>query len=94
MPPKALPRAPGTSSGLHFRRFSEDVGVHLGRFSEDLSALQKAVRWEDSKTLHKIFSRTRKVREKIISAGQDTDAVDFGRSNTRKKISKIKNRKK
>lgn len=77
-----------------FLKNKDAVLEMIGRFSEDLSALQKAVRWEDSKTLHKIFSRTRKVREKIISAGQDTDAVDFGRLNTRKKISKIKNRKK
>ena len=77
-----------------FLKNKDAVLEMIGRFSEDLSALQKAVRWEDSKTLHKMFSRTRKIREKIISAGQDTDAVDFGRSNNRKKISEIKNRKK
>ena len=77
-----------------FLKNKDAVLKMIGRFSKDLSALQKAVRWEDSETLYKIFSRTRKVREKIISAGQDTDAVDFGRSNTRKKVFKIKNWKK
>ena len=32
MPPKALPRALGTSLGLHFHRFSEDLGLHLMDF--------------------------------------------------------------
>ena len=52
----------------------------IGRFSEDLSALQKAVRWDDGERLFKLFSRTKKIREKIITAGQDTDVADFGRS--------------
>jgi cyclohexadieny/prephenate dehydrogenase len=52
----------------------------IGRFSEDLSVLQKAVRWEDGKTLFQLFSKTRKIRDKIVMSGQDTDAPDFGRS--------------
>ena len=51
----------------------------LARFSEDLSALQRAIRWEDSETLFSLFSRTRKIRQSIIDAGQDTKAPDFGR---------------
>ena len=51
----------------------------LQRFSEDLSALQRAIRWNDGETLHALFSRSRAVRRAIIDAGQDTAAVDFGR---------------
>ena len=58
----------------------EAVLEMIGRFSEDLSVLQKAVRWNDEDTLFKIFSGTRKIRKKIIAAGQDIDADDFGRS--------------
>ena len=57
----------------------EAVLEMIGRFSEDLSVLQKAVRWNDEDTLFKIFSGTRKIRKKIIAAGQDIDADDFGR---------------
>jgi cyclohexadieny/prephenate dehydrogenase len=63
-----------------FLNNKEAVLEMIGRFSEDLSALQKAVRWEDGDRLFKLFSRTKKIREKIITAGQDTDIADFGRS--------------
>jgi len=52
----------------------------ISRFSEDLSVLQKAIRWNDGESLYKLFSKTKKVREKIIKAGQDTTDADFGRS--------------
>ena len=52
----------------------------ISRFSEDLSVLQKAIRWNDGDSLYKLFSKTKKVREKIIKAGQDTTDADFGRS--------------
>ena len=58
----------------------EAVLEMIGRFSEDLSAIQKSIRWEDGDSLHKLFSKTRIVREKIIKAGQDTSDADFGRS--------------
>lgn len=43
----------------------------LGRFSEDLSALQRAIRWEDGDALQDLFTRTREIRKEIIDAGQD-----------------------
>ena len=52
----------------------------ISRFSEDLSMLQKAIRWDDGETLFKLFTRTRKIRNKIIAAGQEVDSPDFGRS--------------
>ncbi len=51
----------------------------LGRFSEDLTALQRAIRWDDGDALHELFSRTREIRRGIIDAGQETDTPDFGR---------------
>lgn len=52
----------------------------LGRFTEDLTALQRAIRFEDGDMLHDLFSRARKTRRDIIEAGQDISAPDFGRS--------------
>lgn len=42
----------------------------LGRFSEDLTALQRAIRWGDADTLEELFTRTRKIRQGVIEAGQ------------------------
>jgi cyclohexadieny/prephenate dehydrogenase len=51
----------------------------LGRFSEDLSELQRAIRFGDGETLHKLFTEARATRKSIIAAGQDTASPDFGR---------------
>ncbi|EMD83518.1 prephenate/arogenate dehydrogenase family protein [Pacificimonas flava] len=51
----------------------------LQRFTEDLTALQRAIRWDDGDTLHRHFSATRDTRRRVIDAGQDTAAPDFGR---------------
>jgi len=42
----------------------------LGRFTEDLSALQKAIRNGDGKTLEDHFARTREIRRGVIDAKQ------------------------
>ncbi len=52
----------------------------LGRFSEDLTALQRAIRWDDGDALYTLFSRTREIRRNIVEAGQDSPAPDFGRT--------------
>jgi cyclohexadieny/prephenate dehydrogenase len=52
----------------------------LGRFSEDLATLQRAIRFGDGETLHKLFSDARTVRRGVIQAGQDTPAPNFGRT--------------
>jgi cyclohexadieny/prephenate dehydrogenase len=51
----------------------------LGRFSEDLTALQRAIRFGEGDTLHRLFTEARATRRGIIQAGQDTEAPDFGR---------------
>ena len=62
-----------------FLNNKEAVLEMLGRFSEDLTALQRAIRFGDGATLHKLFTESRAVRRGIIEAGQDTAAADFGR---------------
>ena len=52
----------------------------LGRFNEDLSALTRAMRAGDGKTLFEHFTRTRAIRRGIVEIGQDSPAPDFGRS--------------
>jgi len=51
----------------------------LQRFSEDLSALQRAIRWNDGDALFNLFTRTRAIRRSIIEQGQDNPKPDFGR---------------
>ena len=51
----------------------------LGRFSEDLTALRRAIRWEDGNTLFDTFTRARKMRKDVIDAGQDSEKANFGR---------------
>lgn len=51
----------------------------LGRYIEDLTALKKAVRWGDGEMLLKEFTKTRDIRTRIIDAGQDSPAPNFGR---------------
>jgi cyclohexadieny/prephenate dehydrogenase len=62
-----------------FLNNKEAVLEMLGRFSEDLTALQRAIRFGDGATLHKLFVEARSVRRGIIEAGQDTPEADFGR---------------
>lgn len=52
----------------------------LQRFSEDLSALQRAIRWDDGDVLFDLFTRTRAVRRSIVEQGQDDSRPDFGRA--------------
>lgn len=51
----------------------------LGRFTEDLTALQRAIRFDDGETLFRLFAEARELRRGIIQAGQDTEVADFGR---------------
>jgi cyclohexadieny/prephenate dehydrogenase len=48
----------------------EAVLEMLQRFSEDLTALQRAIRWDEGDKLHELFSRTRAIRRSIIEAKQ------------------------
>lgn len=65
-----------------FMNNREAVLEMLGRFSEDLSVLQRAIRFGDGDALFSLFTRARGVRRKIIEAGQETAAPNFGRDPT------------
>jgi len=51
----------------------------VDRFIEDLSALKRAIRWEDGDALMEHFAKTRDIRRRIVDAGQDNPAPNFGR---------------
>lgn len=48
----------------------EAVLEMLGRFNEDLTALQRAIRWDDGAQLEQVFTRTRAIRRGVVEAGQ------------------------
>ncbi len=51
----------------------------VDRFIEDLSALKRAIRWEDGDALLEHFAKTRDIRRRIVDAGQDSATPNFGR---------------
>ena len=51
----------------------------VDRFIEDLSALKRAIRWEDGDALLEHFAKTRDIRRLIVDAGQDSPTPNFGR---------------
>lgn len=51
----------------------------VDRFIEDLTALKRAIRWEDGDTLLENFAKTRDIRRRIVDAGQDSATPNFGR---------------
>jgi len=57
----------------------EGVLEVLGRYIEDLTALKRAIRWSDGDTLLNEFTKTRDIRKRVIDAGQDSAAPNFGR---------------
>ena len=65
-----------------FLQNKDSVLEVVDRFIEDLSALKRAIRWDDGDTLMDHFSKTRDIRRTIIDAGQDSDVPNFGRDET------------
>ncbi len=65
-----------------FLQNSDSVLEVVDRFIEDLSALKRAIRWNDGDTLMEHFSKTRDIRRRIIDAGQDSPEPNFGRNET------------
>lgn len=51
----------------------------VDRYIEDLSAIKRAIRWDEADALEQRFAKTRDIRRYIVDAGQDTDAPNFGR---------------
>jgi len=53
----------------------------LEKFNLDLSNLKRAIVKKDGNKLFKLFSKTKKIRQAIIKAGQDINSPNFGRKN-------------
>ena len=51
----------------------------IDQFIENLEDLKKAIESEDGKKLEQIFTKTKKIRQEIVKAGQDISKPDFGR---------------
>ena len=51
----------------------------IDKFIENLRDLKKAIKNKNEKKLEKIFTKTKKIRRKIVEAGQDISKPDFGR---------------
>ena len=58
---------------------SDNILKVLNKYSKNLEEIKDAIKNKNSKKLLEIFSSTKKVRKKIIEAGQDTDKPGFGR---------------
>lgn len=53
----------------------------LDKFNSDLKNLKRAILKRDKNKLFKLFSKTRKIRQAIVKAGQDISTPNFGRKN-------------
>jgi cyclohexadieny/prephenate dehydrogenase len=51
----------------------------IDKFIKNLEELKKVIENEDGKKLEEIFTKTKKIRQDIIEAGQDVKKPDFGR---------------
>lgn len=62
-----------------FLQNRESVLEVVDRFIEDLTALKRAIRWEDGDMILKRFEKGREIRRRIVDAKQDSDQPNFGR---------------
>ena len=51
----------------------------IDKFIYNLKDLKKAIKNKDGKKLEKIFTKTKRIRQEIVKAGQDISKPDFGR---------------
>ncbi len=58
---------------------SENILKVLENYSKNIEEIKDAIKKKDGQKLLQIFSSTKKVRKKIIDAGQDTEKPGFGR---------------
>ena len=81
-------------AGFHWKDIEEKMGQYmkvdqnrkqilhmLEKFNLDLSNLKRAIIKKDGNKLFKLFSKTRKIRQAIVKAGQDINSPNFGRKN-------------
>ena len=58
---------------------SENLLKDLEQFSKELEQLKLLIKEKQASKLLTLFNTTKKVREQIVEAGQDTDKPGFGR---------------
>ncbi len=62
-----------------FIQNKKNTSKMIDKFIENLEDLKTAIEREDGKKLEKIFTKTKKIRQEIVKAGQDVEKPDFGR---------------
>jgi len=62
-----------------FIQNKKNTSKMIDKFIENLENLKKAIENEDGEKLEQVFTKTKKIREDIIQAGQDVKKPNFGR---------------
>ena len=62
-----------------FLHNKKNTSQMIDNFIENLKDLKNAIENEDKKKLEEIFTKTKKIRQEIVKAGQDVGKPDFGR---------------
>jgi len=62
-----------------FIQNKKNTSKMIDKFIKNLKDLKKAIENKNEKKLEKIFTKTKKIRKKIVAAGQDIEKPDFGR---------------
>ena len=62
-----------------FIQNKKNTSKMIDKFINNLKDLKKAIKNKDGKKLEKIFTKTKKIRQEIVKAGQDISEPDFGR---------------
>jgi len=62
-----------------FVQNKENTSKMIDEFIKNLIDLKKTIKDKNEKKLEKIFKKTKKIRKKIIEAGQDIGEPNFGR---------------
>ncbi len=62
-----------------FIQNKKNTSKMIDKFIDNLKDLKKAIKNKDGKKLEKIFTKTKRIRQEIVKAGQDISEPDFGR---------------
>ena len=62
-----------------FIQNKKNTSKMIDKFINNLKDLKKAIKNKDGKKLEKIFTKTKRIRQEIVKAGQDIRESDFGR---------------
>ena len=62
-----------------FIQNKNNTSLLINKFIKNLKDLKKTINKEDGKKLERIFSATKKIRKKVVEAGQDIGKPNFGR---------------